>query len=267
VRSSLKFAGLYCATLAPLALHPVSAACSRVLRVGWVAWPPYSVEGPRQQPLGLDVELVSRIAQEAGCTVEFVRGIPPPRQLFYLRQSTLDLQFAASDVPERHAFAWVSKPYRAEIISLFARSGEAARYAPATLDTVAKNHWHLIAPDAGWFGASYQALRPQFQAKGRLSVYRTTTQGMQMLNTHRGDLVLGDHYAFVHESLAKGIPPLDPLPIPVNEAPIHLLLSKTSLQARDMDTLNAAIERLTRSGALRDIETRYRLSQGRAPRR
>lgn len=54
---------------------------------------------------------------------------------------------------------------------------------------------------------------------------------------------------------------------PVNEDPIHLLLSKTSLQARDVDTLNAAVECLTRSGVLRDIAARHGLTARPAPHR
>jgi len=249
------------ALFAAVAAADASAACSRTLRMGWMEWPPYSVSGADGSPTGIDIELVRRIAREAGCTLELTKGIPSQRQQVYLREGKLDLQFAASDVPARHAFAWFSRPYRHEVIALFARPGEGGNYPVRSLADLARSRWKVIAPDAGWFGAHFQTIRPLLQTQERLSTYRSSFHALQMLGGHRGDLLVGDYYALVHAARATGQPPLDVLPVTVNDEPIHLMLSKTSLTMADLGAIDAAIERLRKRGVLRDIAAQYGMLQ------
>ncbi|HYD80520.1 MAG TPA: transporter substrate-binding domain-containing protein [Paucimonas sp.] len=251
------FAGFLLASLAALATAPSFASCSRTLRLAWEDWPPYSIEGPDGAPQGLDIELISRIAAEAGCKLEYIKGVPSKRQQYYLRQGSLDVQFAASDVAERHAYAWFSLPYRTEIIRLFARPGEAARYPIKDLAELATRKWTLIAPHSGWFGARYESLKPVLAAERRLSAHYSNWLALQMLEARRGDLLLGDYYAVIHTKRVSGETPLDVLPVAVNEEPVHLMLSRKSLTPADVDAINAAIERLAKRGVLEDIANRY----------
>jgi ABC-type amino acid transport substrate-binding protein len=216
--------------------------------------------GPANRPTGMDIELLTRIFEEANCKLEFIAGIPSKRQLTYLMDGTLDVQFAASDTPERREFAWISSPYRREIISLFARAGEAPLYPLHNLKEFAGTSWRLLAPYHGWFGAEFEAVSPKLRAAKRMSPYLNSEQGLVMLENHRGDLLLGDYYSFIYTARADNKIEPQPLPFTVNDEAIHLLMSKKSVTSGDVDAINAAIAKLTANGELKKIIRRYELN-------
>lgn len=235
----------------------VQAACSRPIRSAWNHWPPYSMADKKGAVIGLDIELLQRIAQEAGCQLQWSANIPSSRQLVYLHSGEQDIQFAASVTPERSKFAWFSPPYRTETIVLFVKHGTRKRFQLTQLKQLRDSKWELIAPFQGWYGAEYEAIRPVLERGIRLRQYKSTEQALELLDYNQGDIVLGDLYSFLYN--AKQIKMLAPdvLNVPVNEGTIHLMYSKKSMSTADVAILNAAISRLQKNGELQKIIRRY----------
>jgi polar amino acid transport system substrate-binding protein len=236
----------------------VEAECSRPIRSAWNHWPPYSMENNTGDVSGLDIELLQRIAKEAGCQLQWAANIPSSRQLMYLTTGEQDIQFAASVTPERREFAWFSPSYRTETIVLFAKHGTRKRFDDLTkLKQLRDRNWGLIAPFQGWYGAEYETIRPVLEHSVRLRQYKTTEQALELLDYNQGELALGDLYSFLYNAKQVKMPAPDVLNVPVNEGSIHLMYSKKAMPKQDVVLFNAAIQRLQKNGELSKIIKHY----------
>jgi polar amino acid transport system substrate-binding protein len=230
-------------------------ACS--LTMAPEAWPPYIFIDARGQLSGLDYELVQAILKQAGCTLRVATELPALRRQLLFRQGQIDLMLAASDTPERRAYARFSTAYRNETVGLFTSPENAARLRDlAGFDAIAARGLSLLAPRAGWYGDSYQQAIPALEAAARRSTFATFEQGLLMFKAGRGELIMGDAAAVRHEARRLGVA-LSALPFVPFRAPVHLMLNAASTTPLQLERINAAIAHLEQTGALAAIRTRY----------
>lgn len=246
-----------CLLLLALGQAQAHVGCTRPLRTAWTDWPPYSMADEQGRPVGLDVELLQRVAQEAGCTIEFTGSVPAKRQLALLQSGEQDIQLAASITPEREAFAWFSPDYRHETVALMVRADSASHYRIKDLGQLADDDMAVVAPFNGWYGAAFAEVLPKLEKLGRLRLFKSTTQGLELLNTRRGDVLVGDLYSFLYVARQQGMPVPQPLALTVNDDMVHFMFSKKSMSTQDVNALNDAIRRLKRNGELKKIIDRY----------
>ena len=244
--------------VAALSFTAVSAsACS--LKMALEPWPPYIYSDDAGQLAGVDLELVQAIVKEAGCTLRIEAELPALRRQILFREGKLDLMLAASDTPERRRYARFSMPYRNESVGLFTTPAKLARFRKlASFGAIAQQHVSLLAPKAGWYGDSYHLAGETLEANGNRSTFGSFQQGVQMFKAGRADLIMGDRMAVLHEARRQGVA-LAALPYVPFRAPVHLMLNAASTTQANLDSLNAAIQRLERSGALPAIRARHGL--------
>ncbi|MFN3713525.1 MAG: substrate-binding periplasmic protein [Alcanivoracaceae bacterium] len=211
------------------------ALCERPLRVAVEDWPPYQLESEGRWT-GIDVERVDQLLRGVGCVAVFM-SVPAGRSHLMLERGDIDILMAASDVPERHRYAWFTEPYRQEVMSVFGVQGRMD--LPAGFGRLVETGLVLIAPRAGWYGAEYAQIRNELIESYRLLVFDVTPQAVTMLAAGRGDLLLGDHEAVLLAAAELGIE-LTPMWV-ANDAPVHLMLSRASLTEVHLDSLNALL--------------------------
>ena len=238
------------------ALAP-ARACSKPIHLVAEEWPPYAFSSGSEQQTGLDIDLTRAILREAGCTLVIAPFVPSVRRLLMFQRGETDLLLAASDTPERRRFARFSVSYRHESIGLFvlARNAEQVQNV-AGFDDVIARELSLLAPTTGWYGKDYERAYPRLKSAGKLSLFGTVQQGVRMLGVERALLIMGDSAAIEHEARSQKLD-LRALPRVALQAPVHMMFSRASVPADDVEQINAAIGRLERSGALRAIRLRY----------
>jgi polar amino acid transport system substrate-binding protein len=234
-----------------------AAAQACTLRLAPEAWPPYIFITPQGKLSGLDYELVQAIMQEAGCALQLATELPSLRRQLLFRQGQLDLMLAASDTPERRAYARFSTAYRTETVGLFTSPDNLARFRSlASFDAIQARGVSLLAPRAGWYGAHYQQAIPGLDAAARRSTFGSFEQGVLMFKAGRGELIMGDAAAVRHEARRLGVA-LAALPFVPFRAPVHLMLNAASTTPLQLERINAAIAHLEQDGTLAAIRTRY----------
>jgi polar amino acid transport system substrate-binding protein len=100
---------------------PIVKECSLLL--GFDAWEPYQYADVGGRVAGLDIELVSLVANGIGCEITYRQGTWVDL-LGSLKEGDIDILLGASKTPAREKFAFFSEPYRMEEFSLYIRSGE-----------------------------------------------------------------------------------------------------------------------------------------------
>lgn len=107
------------------ALQPSLAEdCELVL--GFDAWEPYQYADVGGRVAGLDIELVSGIADGIGCEITYQQGTWVTL-LAALERGEIDILLGASKTEAREEFAYFSDAYRMEEFSLYIRSGDKKR--------------------------------------------------------------------------------------------------------------------------------------------
>lgn len=119
-------AGLVSALASILPMR-AGAAETCELRVGWEPYAPYTFADEEGQATGADIDLITAIAKEIGCTVVPVE-LPWARILKEVAQGTLDVSTSTSQTPEREAWGQFSEPYREAQVAIYVRRGEAGNY-------------------------------------------------------------------------------------------------------------------------------------------
>lgn len=233
------------------------AACSKPFTMITEEWPPYVYQDSTETRVGMDIELVRAIFQEAGCTLVEEAPVPSARRLLLFQQGKFDLMLAASNTPERRRFANFSIPYRHESVALYALREDGPAYrAIDSFDATLKRGLSLLAPRTGWYGPDFARTQAAFRAGGMLYEFENNSQGVRMLSAGRAKLMMGDTAAVEYEARLQKVA-LARLPFVVLSAPVHLMLSKSSTTSEDRAQLDAAIGRLEKSGVLRAIRQRY----------
>ncbi|WP_371195103.1 substrate-binding periplasmic protein [Glaciecola sp. SC05] len=96
-------------------------ACSLVL--GFDAWEPYQYVDVGGVITGLDIELISGVAEQIGCEVSYQQGTWVDL-LAALQSGEVDMLLGASKTPARQEFAYFSDSYRTEEFSLYIRKDD-----------------------------------------------------------------------------------------------------------------------------------------------
>lgn len=252
VRNVLAAAGAACL----LACTP-AAACSRALNMVSEEWPPYSFTNDENVQTGLDMDMAKAILKEAGCTLVTAPPLPAVRRQLLFERGEFDLMLAATDTPERRRLARFSNAYRHETMALFVLARDHARYAGVTsMAAVLRGQAAVLAPRVGWYGPEFARAAPSLRAGGRLFEFGSFEQGMRMLGAGRAALIMGDRAAVLYEAQRQRLA-LRQLPFVLQQAPVHLMLSRASTTEDDLARINAAIGRLEKNGSLQALRARY----------
>jgi len=104
--------------------------CNLIL--GFDAWEPYQYSDVGGRVAGLDIELITGVAESIGCNISYQQGTWVDL-LGLLKQGNIDMLLGASKTEAREEFAFFSDAYRMEEFSLYIRSGDEKRAAYKTL--------------------------------------------------------------------------------------------------------------------------------------
>lgn len=104
--------------------------CNLIL--GFDAWEPYQYSDVGGRVAGLDIELITGVAESIGCSITYQQGTWVDL-LSLLKQGSIDMLLGASKTEAREEFAFFSDAYRMEEFSLYIRSGDEKRAAYKTL--------------------------------------------------------------------------------------------------------------------------------------
>jgi len=234
-----------CALLS-LAATPATAC---TLSMGWEEWQPYQYQ-QNGQLTGLDIDLVNAIAEEADCSVTFTE-VPWARHLDRLAKGDLQLAAGASRTPEREGFAHFSAPYRTEAVALLTRSDAAYDDLKAMLAAGGR----LGVVREYEYGDAVADLIDSTAYGALVSAVDSDSTNYKKLLAGRIDGMLLDPYAA--GALKTELGGATKIAAVLTESPIHVMLSKASVEAATVERFNKALETLRSDGTYDAIVGRY----------
>ena len=262
--------------LAPLALSLTLAACQQQtaadtqvaaapptpqpckLRVGWDPWEPYQYQDADGSMRGLDVEIIRRIADDAGCEVEFVRG-NWGELLGQLRGGEVHVLMAATPTEERRAFAHFSPPYRSESFALYTRAGDAGDFAGAGLAELVAQDKRIAVTDGYYYGeAATQLILGDETRKAFVSAPVVELNYTRLVDGEV-DALLDDPFVAAAVLRRKGLDEqIAQHPLQIHSGEVSLMYSQAGVDEAVLKRLDRALMQLRTDGTLEQMTARYR---------
>lgn len=223
-------------------LQPLALACDQPLRSS--AQPDGS--------LTLDDQLLQRIADEAGCRLDWVAlDLSTARRLHMLREGELAVAAAATPDREREQYAAFSQPYRRDVVRVFVHRQLPPAQWPATETQLLSGPLQVMAVRKAVYGPRYTQLVQALAAAGRLRETSSLASALQTLRATppRVHLLLADDYGVIHTLAGQPDPSL-PTPLVIDSEPLTLMFSRRVVGADTVSRFDGAIRRLQQRGEL-----------------
>ena len=241
----------------PAAEAAPSGSCALVM--GWDPYEPYQFADADGNVRGLDVELVSEMAKEAGCSLSFAQkdwaGL-----IGDLRSGSVSILAGASRVAERETFALFSQPYRQETFSLYVRAGENDRWRANSLAELVggEKKMRIGITDGYVYGSELEqllddaALSPQF-----ISAPFSEAHAANMLE-HKIDGMLEDPFvAAAMISRKKLSDDIVRSGFQIKTGEVSLMFSKAAVTPETVAAFDRALAAMRQDGRYNQIIQRY----------
>lgn len=227
------------------------------LSMGWDPWEPYHFVAAGGQVQGLDVDLVSALAEEVGCSLEFVQG-NWASLLRLIRLGDLDLLPGATHTPEREAFSWFSEPYREEHFLVYVRIDDASRWADQTLESLLEDGFRLGVTQGYIYPRAISRYQGQDRFQTQFIEAAVGELNFSNLMDHRIDGFVEDPFvtAAIQRRRSWGTA-IVPLKLDFSAGEVHLLFSRESTSKNLVETFNEALDALREDGRYDRIMARY----------
>lgn len=147
------------------ALVPVEPPPECSFKLGFDVWEPYQYVDVNGDVRGMDIELVTSVIDDMGCTAEFVQGTWVSL-LEDLRNGDVDMLLGASKTEAREKFAYFSVPYRMEEFSLYIRMDDQKSAAYANINEFIENGSRIGVVGDYFYGPNISALIEDEQSAG-----------------------------------------------------------------------------------------------------
>ncbi len=252
-------------TNATPATKPVAQAKPEVkqskcsLTMGWDPWAPYQYLTPDNQVKGLDVDLISAMAREAGCKLSFQQN-DWMSLLSGIRGGSIDLLGSASQTSARDKFAYFSTPYRKESFVLYVRSEQVDQLANKTLQQLLQEKFQLGLTEDYIYGDQVSAIQDDEMLAKQVTYVPITEVNYYNLTQSKIDGFMEDPFVAAYTIKSKGLSSqIAATQIQVNSGDVAIMFSKKSVSEETVKAFNAGLEAIKTSGEYQSILDKYNL--------
>ncbi len=236
---------------------PKKKECS--LTMGWDPWAPYQYLTPDNQVNGLDVDLITAMAREAGCNLKFAQN-DWMSLLSKVREGSIDLLGSASQTAARDKFALFSSPYRKESFVLYVRADQVGQHSGKSLEQLLQQKFQLGLTEDYIYGDAVSSIQDDTELAKQLTYVPITEVNYYNLTQAKIDGFLEDPFVAAYNIKSKGLSSqIAATEISVNSGDVAIMFSKKSVKQETVDAFNQGLEKIKASGEYQKILDKYNL--------
>jgi len=259
VAKSRKLITLFFAVAICIVSGRVNASCSKTISFGAADWErSISSDVSEKTEYRLDVEILSGVFFVAGC--QFTRkSVPAKRLQEAIKYGDIDASMGASLNIARQQYAWFTKAYRRETMTMFMLSDKIRTFHPKSLADLQKSKLRIGLGIGAWHGEKFEALvASDLELKKRMLYSDDIRILFQLLRRDRVDIVLMDLNVGIH--LLKSVvgpQEIGAHPFPVHMGEVHLMLSRRTVSKADALVISDAVGQFRGTESYRKIIKKY----------
>lgn len=227
------------------------------LTMGWDPWEPYQYRDVGGEVHGLDVEIVSAIAEMSDCELSFVSS-DWATLLERLRTGDVDILTGATRNEQREQFAYFTDPYRDESFRLYVRAGEQHEYSSTNLEDLLEKGLRLGVTQEYLYGGTVSALEQNPEYSGQFLPASVGEVNYSRLLNEEIDGFLEDPYVAAAVMRTKGLTDdIEAHPFAIETDPVSLMISRESVSPGIAQRLNDSLIELKSQDDYQDILNKY----------
>jgi len=234
---------------------PIVEVCKLIL--GFDAWEPYQYADVGGRVAGLDIELISKVADGIGCEITYKQGTWVDL-LSSLKKGEIDILLGASKTPTREEFAFFSDPYRMEEFSLYIRNGDEKHAAHKTLTEFIRSGGRIgVVSDYLYGDEVAKLLDDPEQSKQFVNAIMGEINVARLLD---GDIdgFLEDSYVGASMLRRKALSAyIVAHGITVQTGNAYVMFSRKGITQEQLVLFNAELNRIKESQVYRDLLSKY----------
>lgn len=237
--------------------EPVAVMAECKLRMGWDPWAPYQYLTPEDEVKGLDVDLISALANEAGCDITFAQD-DWMNLLTGIRDGNIDMLGGATRTDSREEFAFFSDSYRHESFSLYIRPDEAEKYADKNLKGLLEVGFRLGVTQDYLYGPQINTLQDDENFSSQFVTVPITEVNYYNLTQGHIDGFLEDPFVAAFTIRRKGLQgQIEALSLEISSGDVAIIFSRISVKEETVQSFNEALAKLKESGEYEKILAKY----------
>lgn len=234
----------------------VQAACEKIVRLPDTV--PYALKDANDAVVGgLHVDLIREALLRMQCTARFV-DMPWARSLIELQSGQIDMLPGAAETPERHLYAYFSRPMNNARNVLFVHVSDSKKQRPAQLASIMGTEFKLAVRRGAMYGGQYDGLVNQPQFVKQLSFVPSAKSGFLMLAAGRVDGMVADELTGMRTVEQLGLKQqVVRTDMVIAQAPDLVAFSKATNGVAFVNQFNAALGGMVADGSYQRILERY----------
>ncbi len=228
------------------------------LKLGWDPWAPYQYLTPEDEVKGLDVDLISAMAAEAGCDITFVQD-NWMNLLNGIRNGDIDILGGATRTDSREEFGLFSDNYRHETFSLYIRPDESEKFADKNLKGLLEAGFRLGVTQDYLYCPQINVLQDDEKFSSQFVSVPITEVNYYNLTEGYIDGFLEDPFVAAFTIRRKGLQgQIEALALEISSGDVSIIFSKQSVKEETVQLFNNALAKLKETGEYDRILAKYR---------
>lgn len=203
---------------------------------------------------GIDYEFLMKIANKINCLI-VVNSLPERRAHKELAHGNSLVMSGATITEERQKYAYFSKPYRAEIMSLFYLNKD--QHNERSIDEIFQQSKMIAINAAAYYGPLVENYRQSTIAK-KFNHVPSLERRIAMIERKRAEAMVEDHIAgcyYLHKS--RAITMEDISWHQVNHTDVAFMFSKVAVTKAFIAIFNQTMQQLIEQGVYDEIVAKY----------
>lgn len=231
--------------------------CSLIM--GWDPWAPYQYLTPDNKVNGLEIDLISAMANEADCELKFVQN-EWMHLLGGIRDGSIDLLGGASQTAARDEFALFSAPYREESFVLYIRSDQVSTFKEKSLEQLLGEDFKIGLTEDYIYGGEISEIQDNPNLTSQLTYVPITEVNYYNLTQNKIDGFLEDPFVAAYTISRKGLSKqISASEIKVHSGNVAIMFSKASVKPEMVEAFNKGLETIKLNGKYQEILDKYNL--------
>ena len=239
----------------PAIQQPVIHDCNLVM--GWDPWEPYQYQVTDQDVVGLDVEILTAVLNNAGCNISFRRS-NWTALLNFLQSGEVDVLAGATQSSGRDQFAWFTDAYRDEEFRLYVTADDPKDNTSLGIAQLLEADFRIGVIEGYMYGKTVAELQnnPRYQDQFVYSSMGETS--IALLLDHKVDGIIEDKFVgaaiirrkFLSDQVSQH-------PLVLHKTGVRFMISRASVDETRFKQINQSLNQLLADGHIQEVLGHY----------
>jgi polar amino acid transport system substrate-binding protein len=227
------------------------------LVLGWDPWEPYHFQNLADEVVGLDIDLITAVSENAGCKISYYRQ-GWSKLLKMVKDGQVDILAGATKTASREQFSYFSEPYRKEEFWLYVSKDKLDAIKDLNLEQLMEKRFRVGVIQGYLYDEQVTKYQDDIRYQGLFLEASMSEINVSLLLDGEIDGFIEDKYVgssiLKRKNLASQIVAH---PLQFTNRDVHMMVSRNSINKELFKKLDNSLKELEAKGELKAIKERY----------